>query len=237
MAARHIGLIGGLATRAGIFYYEQLAHEHEAAGETLDLTMRHANVETVLDHVARLDRRGLGTYLGGLANQLFGAGVDFVTIAAVAPHMAINEIIEIANGPVLNALDVVADSIGAAGFERVAVFGNRAVIDSNVSGSIDTAAVVPLKPALRESVHDLYNHVALTGKHHTQPEAELFASFAEQAIALGAEAIVLAGTDLSSFYAGTPPEYPHIDLAQAHVDRIMTTCTNIVRSGDRKEER
>lgn len=217
----HIGLIGGLATRAGIYYYEQLAQRHEEQGEILNLTMRHANVKTVLDHGARLDRAGLGTYVGGLANQLFGAGADFVAVAAIAPHIAINEIAKVADGPVLNALDVVIDAIHEAGFERVAVFGNRAVMESNISGALDAQTAVPLESTLRESVHEVYTQVALTGKQSTQREVELFARFAEQALALGAQAIIHAGTDLSSFYSATPAEYPHIDLAQAHIAQIM----------------
>ena len=64
MTTSHIGLIGGLAPRAGIFYYEELIQQHKAAGETLNLTMRHADVAAVLDHLSRLDRTWLGTYLG-----------------------------------------------------------------------------------------------------------------------------------------------------------------------------
>ncbi|MGH1490395.1 MAG: aspartate/glutamate racemase family protein [Acidimicrobiales bacterium] len=221
MTTPHIGLIGGLATRAGIFYYEQLAEQYEAAGETLDLTMRHADVKAVLDHIARLDRVGLGTYLGGLANQLFGAGADVVAVSAIAPHIAIDEITEVADGPVLNALDAAADAIAAAGFERVAVFGNRAVMESNINEAVDAKTAVPLGPTALESVHNLYNDIALTGKRNTKPEVESLAGFAENAMALGAQAIVLAGTDLSSFYSEVPPEYPHIDLAKSHIGQIM----------------
>lgn len=221
MTTPHVGLIGGLATRAGIFYYEQLVQRHEAAGETLNLTLRHADVEAVLDHLTRLDRAWLGTYLGGLANQLFTAGADLVAVTAIAPHIAIDEIIDVANGPVVSALDVIADAIVDAGIERVAIFGNRAVMESNIGGAVDAKTAVPLGSAALESVHDVYNDIALTGKRNTEREVELLASFAEQAMALGAQAIVLGGTDLSAFYSETPPNYPHIDLARAHVAQIM----------------
>lgn len=221
MTTPHIGLIGGLATRAGIFYYEQLVQQHEVAGETLNLTLRHADVNVVLDHLTRLDRPGLGNYLGGLVNQLFDAGADLAAVTAIAPHIAIDEIANVANGTMVNALDVVADVILQAGIERVAVFGNRAVMESNIANALDPSTAVPLGLAELERVHDLYNDIALTGKRNTEPEVELLAGVAEQAMALGAQAIVLAGTDLSSFYSETPPDYPHIDLAKAHVAQIM----------------
>ena len=37
----------------------------------------------------------------------------------------------------------------------------------------------------------------------------------------GVDAIVLAGTDLSSFYAEIEPEYPYLDLAQLHINEII----------------
>ncbi|MFT7598816.1 MAG: aspartate racemase [Acidimicrobiales bacterium] len=223
MTPPHIGLIGGLATRAGIFYYEQLVQRHETAGETLNLTLRHANVKEVLDRLDNLDPSGLGNYLGGLAHQLFGAGADFVAVSAIAPHMAISEIVAVARGPVVSALDVIPSAIREAGIERVAVFGNRAVMESNIYAAVSANAVVPLQATALESVHATYSDIALMGKRNTETEVEFLADMAERAMALGAQAIVLAGTDLSSFYAETPPEYPHIDLAQAHLAQIMST--------------
>ena len=223
MTTSHIGLIGGLAPRAGIFYYEELIQQHKAAGETLNLTMRHADVAAVLDHLSRLDRTWLGTYLGGLANELFAAGADFVAVTAVAPHLAIDEIIDVADGPLVNALDVLADAVLDAGVERFAVFGNRAVMESNIWDAVGETTAVQLGQPTLDLVHDLYNDIALTGKRNTEPEVELLAEFAEQAMSLGAQAIVLAGSDLSSFYSEAPPKYPHIDVAKAHIAQIMAT--------------
>ena len=37
----------------------------------------------------------------------------------------------------------------------------------------------------------------------------------------GVQAIVLAGTDLSSFYAEQKPDYPYLDVAQLHIDQLI----------------
>jgi aspartate/glutamate racemase len=36
-----------------------------------------------------------------------------------------------------------------------------------------------------------------------------------------AQAILLAGTDLSSFYAEQPPSFPFLDVARLHIDEIL----------------
>lgn len=217
----HIGLIGGLAPKAGIFYYEQLLDRHDRAGTRLDLTLRHADVATVLDHVNAGDRQGLGHYLAELSNQLFEAGADVVAVTAVAAHLAIEEVRAEAKGTVVNLLETIPAGLLAAGVERVAIFGNRAVMTTGIYESLAPETVVPLEPDVLESVHDTYNRIALDGKRHTPTEVEFLAAVADQAMADGAEAIILAGTDLSSFYSETPPQFPSIDLGQLHIDQIM----------------
>ena len=107
-----VGLIGGLGTRAGIFYYERIVAR---LGSGARVIINHADIGRVPPMIAAGDRDGLGTYLGGLANQLFDAGASFVAIPAVAPHLAIDAIGAVARGPMLSILDVIAPAVSGAG--------------------------------------------------------------------------------------------------------------------------
>jgi aspartate racemase len=220
-AANRIGLIGGLAVRAGVFYYEQILQRYNARAQPLRLMLNHADVGKVLACIGAGDRAGLGTYLGTLANELFDAGADRVAVTAVAPHLAVREISEVARGPIVNVLDVIMAGLEHARLTRVAVFGNRAVMETNIFGAIPAAMAVPMKPALIETVHATYNDIALHGKRGTQSETALLDRLARELMEEhGAQAIILAGTDLSSFYAGQAPGYPCLDVAQLHIDQI-----------------
>ena len=222
MNDRPIGLIGGLATRAGVFYYETIVRRLAAERRAPRLMLNHADVTRVLPLVAAADRVALGAYLGSLANELFDAGAGVVAITAVAPHIAIREITRNARGPVVNVLDCIGAGLLAAGLGRVAVFGNRAVMESGIFGALAPGQAARLEPEEIGRVHDAYSDIALTGKHGTPAETELLAAAADTAItARGAEAVVLAGTDLSSFYTETPPTYRYLDLAQLHIDAIL----------------
>jgi aspartate/glutamate racemase len=221
-ASKKIGLIGGLAFRAGVFYYDQIQRRYAAQQERLELVLAHADVNTVLACVGAGDKPGLGRYLGTIANELFDAGAALVAVTAIAPHLAIDEITRVARGPIVNVLDGVSIGLKAAGYDRVAVFGNRAVMETGVFGTIPADAHVALKPSMLDAVHATYNDVALHGKRGTLPELEFFEAAARELIDRdGAQAILLAGTDLSSFYADKPPAFPHLDLARLHIDLVI----------------
>lgn len=217
-----IGLIGGLAIRAGIFYYDQILRRYNEAKIPLDLILRHANVNTVLANISSGNREGLGNYLGSLANELFDAGVDTVSVTAVAPHLAIEEIKRASRGPIINVLESIAGGLRSAGLERVAILGNRAVMVSDIFGSVPERMVVKLQQKEIDVVHDTYNDIALHGKRGTKAEVEYFRTLADDLITKrGAQAIVLAGTDLSSFYAEQKPDFPFLDVAELHINQIL----------------
>ena len=226
-APKKIGLIGGLAFRAGVFYYDQLVQRTNNNGMPLGLVLQHADVKKVLTFVAVGNREDLGRYLGTLSNDLFAAGADMVAITAVAPHLAIREVQSCATGPIVNLLDCVARGLSDAGLERVAILGNRAVIDTNIFGAVTEKMVVKLDPKTIKLVHDTYNEIALNGKRGTKPEVDLFADLANDLSEKhDVQAVILAGTDLSSFYAEQPPSFPFLDVASLHIEAILRSLTN-----------
>lgn len=221
-AAKKIGLIGGLALRAGIFYYDQIFQRYASEKKRLELVLSHADVGAVLACVGAGDKAGLGDYLGSVANELFDAGAQLVAVTAVAPHLAIDEIARVARGPVVNVIQIIPAALRTAGIDRVAVFGNRAVMETDVFGTIPEQMIAKLRPPLLDKIHTIYNDIALYGKRGTQPEVQLLEDAAREVIDQGgAKAILLAGTDLSSFYAEQPPTYPFLDVARLHIDEIV----------------
>ncbi len=219
---KRIGLIGGLAFRAGVFYYERIVQILNAAGVTPKILVNHADVTTALAFLVAGDKAGLGAYVGALANELFAGGAEIVAVTAVAPHFAIDVIRDVARGPVIDVLSLVPAAIQASGSDRVAIFGNRAAIETDIFGAVPPTAVVRLSPTEVDRVHATYSEIALRGKRGTQPETDLLSSLARELIhGRAARTIVLAGTDLSSFYADSAPDYPHLDLAQLHIDEIV----------------
>ena len=68
----------------------------------------------------------------------------------------------------------------------------------------------------------MYNDIALFGKRGTPTEVAFLERTARDLIDRGgAQAILLAGTDLSSFYAEQSPSFPFLDVARLHIDEIL----------------
>lgn len=224
---RKIGLVVGLSCSAGIFYYEKIYANFKAENKPLSIVLNHADVDRVLDLVGSGDRIALGIYLASLANDLFAAGATFVSVAAVAPHIAIDQMKALSNGPIVSVLDCVADALNAKQVERVAIFGSRAAMESNLFGSIPDQRIVRLSPQEAEMVDATYDDIATNDKRGTKIETLRLSALAHDLVKRrGAQAIVLAGTDFSTFYSVDRPDFPSIDVGRLHLDRLCALCRN-----------
>jgi aspartate racemase len=220
-----IGLVGGLATNAGAFYYKELVKRANDRDTNLQIILIHADLPRVLRYIAGSDRAGLAGYFAGLSTQLQAAGCTTYAIAAVAPHICIEELRPISALPIIDILELIRDfATSSSAHERFAIFGNRASIVSNVFGSIDASRVIAPEPAVIERIHEIYSGIALFGKQGAEPEYRVLDEIANALRRQGATAILLAGTDLSSFYLERPPQFPIVDAARLHIDAISSVA-------------
>lgn len=214
-----IGLLGGLGVGAAIHYYRELAAAHERDGRTMTLAMVHASIARATDHTARGDRAGLAAYLAGMLTQLQSAGATLGVLPALTPHFCIDELQRIAPIPVMDLTRVVADHIEELKLSRVALFGTRYVVESNLYGRLPNA-VMP-QPAEVQDVHDAYTRLAHTGIVSASDRARLIALAATLQTRDGVEAIVLGGTDFALMFNAHDTPFPHVDCTQVHVRAIM----------------
>jgi aspartate/glutamate racemase len=227
-----IGLIGGLGTAAGVYYYRELERRFKLAGIQLRLVLIHADIEIVLDAVRRNDADALAAYLSSLILDMQRAGATVGLIPAVASHLCIDRLHRLTPIPVASMLDTIRSAIDALpSGARVALFGNEAVVRSNAYGAIDASRVVPMSDDTVESVHTLYNDIVRNALHNSPRERAALNSIAKQMIDEGADAVVLCGTDLSAFYSGYPPDYAFVDIAELHIEDILRYAKAAPSSG------
>ncbi|MFN2527966.1 MAG: aspartate/glutamate racemase family protein [Candidatus Baltobacteraceae bacterium] len=220
-STEHLGLIGGLGTAAGIFYYEKLVELHSP----LRLTLAHADLPTMMRYLQAQDWAAMADYLVGMIESLAGAGATFAAISAVTPHIVFDRIAPRCHIPLISVLDVLPKAIAEAGLTRIALFGTKATVESRVFGTFPQESVVALGDADSERVYQIYADVA-RGKL-TQSYRDEVSELARRALDRGAEAIVLAGTDLSALFRDQAPKFPHVDAAHAHIDAISDRLQKI----------
>ena len=218
---RCIGLLGGLGVGAAMHYYRKLAEAHDRERRTLDLVMVHAEASRIFEYAAADDREGMARYLAAFIDRLNAAGAEFAVIPAVTPHFCIRELLAISPLPVLNLFDPLTRELAARSLKRVSLFGTRFVIESALFGMADGVEVIQPRQEEVEYIHRTYVEIVQKGAG----TEEQYKSLTDLALTLckrdGAEAIVLAGTDLALLFNEKNIEFPYVDCAALHIAAIL----------------
>jgi aspartate racemase len=218
---RCIGLIGGLGVGAAVHYYQELAKAHTARELILSLIMAHAHVDRVRSAVEAGDKPGLASYLATLIGRLQAAGAEFAVVPAVAPHIAIAELIELSPLPLVNLIAELKRELEVRQFHRVALFGTRYAVESRLFGHLSHLDVVTPHSAEVDYIHDAYFQI-VNGEAGLAAHRAGLTRLAHKLIERDRiEAIILAGTDLAVVFDENNTDFPHIDAARIHLNAIM----------------
>jgi aspartate racemase len=216
---RCLGLIGGLGPGATIYYYRELLAAHAAQERVPRMLIAHADVSRVMAAAGAQDFGGLAAYLAGLIRDMKAGGAEMTAIVALTPHICVPQLTPISPLPLIDMVSEVAHEIRARGLKRVAMFGTRFTIETRMFSRLDGIDVVMPKPDEIEQISSTYADVVAA--RSTPAQIDGLRRLARTFIARdGAEAILLAGTDLSTVFDETNIDFPAIDCAAVHVKAI-----------------
>lgn len=215
---RCLGLIGGLGPGATAHYYRQIVAGHEAQGRAARMLIAHADAARVYAAVNAKDYDGLARYLAGFTKEMAAGGAEFTAIVAATPHICAAQFKALSPLPLIDMLTVVADAVRAKGLKRVALLGTRYTLETRLFGQLPEAIMPKADEIAR--IGQIYSElVAGRGSDADMDELRGFArTFMTRD---GAEAVILAGTDLSGVLTQGNCDFPIIDGARAHIDAIL----------------
>lgn len=219
--AKCLGLIGGLGVGATAHYYQELVAAQRSREGSLRLLIAHADVTRVLDDVKNNNISGLADYLLGFIRQLDNGGAQVAAIAAITPHICIPQLLPRSPLPLVNLLDEVARTVRARGLKRVALFGTRFTVETGLFGQLTGIEIVQPKPDELDRIHGTYVEIVNAGRASEEHLRTLRAIAHTLCRRDGAEAIILAGTELSLVFNETNTDFPAVDCARVHLDAIM----------------
>jgi aspartate racemase len=142
-------------------------------------------------------------------------------VPALTPHICIDELQAIAPLPVIDITRVVAARLRERRLSKVALFGTRYVVQSDLFGRLDQVDVVRPRAAEIAFVHTVYSQLAHTGTVSGEQRQQLVALAHTLQARDGVEAIVLAGTDFAVTFDPSNTPFPHLDCARAHIDAVL----------------
>lgn len=215
-AAMHIGLIGGIGPAATIVYYERLTRRVRGEGGRLELTIVQADIDELIAN-ANADRREeqARAYLR-LIERLAAAGADIAAITSLGGHFCFPETAAISPLPLVSAVAPLDDHFAGRGLRRVGLLGTEVVMRTRLYGQLARTEAVAPEGDLA-ALGRLYQAIAVSGACTDEQQATLVEAGRRMVEDQGAEAVVLAGTDLGLAFDGADPGYPVIDALDVHV--------------------
>lgn len=211
----HIGLIGGIGPAATVVYYQRLTRA--MGGHRLELTIVQADIHELIANNLADRRNEQAAVYARLIDRLKAAGADCAAITSLGGHFCFDETVALSPLPLVSAVAPLDAYFAARGIGCVGLLGTRVVMRTRLYGQLTQTRAVALDDEI-ERLGQMYQEVAVAG---TCPEATRDAFFAagrRMVDDLGAEAIVLAGTDLNlAFDDAHDPGYAVIDALDVHV--------------------
>lgn len=217
---RCLGLIGGLGPGATVHYYRELVAAHEKQARVPRLLIAHADVKYVYATVAAKDFNALGSYLAGLTANMTADGAELSAIVAATPHICAAQLAAISPLPLIDMLAEVAAVVRAQGLQRVALLGTRFTIETRLFGCLGDVEIVMPSADEVDRIHRIYTDIVAGRGLDAQTEElrKLAQTFVTRD---GAQAVLLAGTDLSMVFGESNAGFPAIDCARIHIDAIV----------------
>ncbi|WP_407341922.1 aspartate/glutamate racemase family protein [Pengzhenrongella phosphoraccumulans] len=220
----HLGLIVGIGPAATDYYYRSLIGRMMAAQCDLELTMAHADTATLLANQAAGNVPAQVGIYDRLARRLAAAGAHQVAVTSIAGHFCIEEFERLSPLPVVDILSVVNDAVQARGYRRVGLLGTRGVMESRFYGALRGLEAIAPPGAALEDVHEAYVAMASTARCTDEQRSTFFDAGRAMVEERGAQAVLLAGTDLGLAFNGFDPGFAVFDCAKAHVDALTAVA-------------
>jgi aspartate racemase len=212
----HIGLIGGIGPAATVVYYQRLTRAMADRGRPLELTLVQADIHTLIANNLADRRIEQAEIYAGLIRRLQAAGAECAAITSLGGHFCFDETVARSSLPLVSAVTPLDAHFASRGIGCVGLLGTRVVMRTRLYGQLARTRAVALDDEI-ETLGQLYQDLAVSGTCTDATRAAFFDAGRRMVDALGAQAIVLAGTDLNLAFDGHDPGFPVIDALDVHV--------------------
>jgi len=156
-----------------------------------------------------------------LLQQLARGGAEIASISAFTPQLCAAELDAITPLPLVSLLDAIAAEVERRRFRRVALFGARVTMETQMFGRLHGTEVIMPAPAEIDTIADTYGRVVEQASA-SKEDFDTLHTLAHTLITRERlDGIILAGTDLAFVFNPANADFPCIDGARVHIEAIM----------------
>lgn len=213
----HIGLIGGIGVAASVVYYQRLVAAMEAKGARLRMTLSHGDIQTLIANNLADLRQPQAEIFAQQVGELKAAGAQVAALTSLGAHDCFEELEALSPLPLVSGVAPLDSYFVSQSLQRVGLLGTRVVMRTRLYGQLARTQAVVLDDDI-EALAQAYLEVAVAGHCTPSQRQKLLDAGRRMVEEQGAEAIVLAGTDLNLAFEGQDPGYRVIDALDVHVD-------------------
>ncbi|WP_395539505.1 aspartate/glutamate racemase family protein [Neotabrizicola sp. sgz301269] len=211
----HLGLIGGIGAAATVVYYQRLCAEMARRGLPLDLTIVQADIQSLIVHANCDGRDAQARLFAPLIDRLGAAGADCAVLTSIGAHFCFAETRALSSLPMVSAITPLDTHLARLGLGCVGILGTWVAMRTRLFGQMSRTTVIA-PDADFQQVGQSYQDMAVVGTCPPDARALMFDA-GRRMMERGAQAIVLAGTDLNLAFDGHDPGFPVIDALDVHV--------------------
>ncbi|MGJ8625526.1 MAG: aspartate/glutamate racemase family protein [Sulfitobacter sp.] len=220
----HIGLIGGIGVAATVVYYQRLTAAITALGANADITIVHADVHELIRNNLAEDRETQARIFAKLIDRLKYAGADCAAITSLGGHYCFDETKRLSALPLVSAVAPLDAYFHSQGIKKVGLLGTRVVMKTRLYGQLKRTKAVALDNEIEE-LGQCYQDMAVAGQCSEALRNTFIDAGQRMVDDHGADAIVLAGTDLNLAFDAAKVDYKVIDALDVHVDVLARLAT------------
>jgi aspartate racemase len=224
-----IGLVGGMSWHSTLEYYRiinQRVADRLGGHASAPIVVWSLDFAEVRDHQISGDWAAAAALLADAAERCQTGGADVVALCTNLMHRVAPEVQQRLDVPLLHIADAVAGDAVSRGWTRLGVLGARAVMEESFyADRLARHGLSTVAPA--EHDRDLVDRVIFAELTQGRLDAGSRAAYVEVIGRLadqGAEAVVLACTEIGLLVGAKDSPLPMIDSASSHAGALAAAC-------------
>jgi len=210
-----IGIVGGMSPESTLAYYRHIVRAHvQAHGDHgyPRIVIASVSFQKYIDWQHSGDWGAIARGIEGELRSLAAAGADFALVAANTMHKVLPEVASPV--PLLHVLDAVAEEAARRGIRRLGLTGTAFTMgDGFYAAGLEARGLAVVLPEAGEqhTIHRMIYDELIAGRVELASR-ERFAAISRGLIERGAEAVLLACTELIL----VAPDVRYLDTAEVH---------------------
>jgi aspartate racemase len=226
MKCKRVGIVGGVGPSATILYYQQiseLGHKRMEGDHYPEILIHSLDMGEVTDFFYRNDMDALTEKLVRAVGGLHQGGCDMAIISCNAMHMVFDRVRQRVGIPMVSILDAVMMEVRKRHLRTVGIMGTIFIMQSDLyRAAIEKAGIACIEPGPEEQAW-IMKAILEDLQRPSIPKTTIdrFAEDIQTLRKMGAEAVILACTDLPVAIRAENSPIPILDTTRIHVDATL----------------